>query len=121
MTCTSYCVQIEEIYDAMIRLAYEVLPENRRVVNAYINITWHVVTVFVQSIKREEGTGELKSKFGSHVAAEEARLRRNFEDINYRIDSSDTFRVISAEGRIEMVSKAVYDAIPHMILTRIRV
>lgn len=121
MTCTSYCVQIEEIHDAMIRLAYEVLPENQRAISAYIDITWHLVTVFVQSIKREEGTEELKSKFGSHVAAEEARLRRNFEDINYRIDNSDTFRVISGEGRIEMVIKAIYDAIPRMILTRIRV
>jgi hypothetical protein len=106
MTCTTYCVKIEEIFDAMIRLAYEVLPENRRGVNLYIASTWHFITVFVQSIKREKGTEELRAKFESHVAAEEARLRRNFEDLNYRIDDSDTLRVIAGEGRIEMVIKS---------------
>jgi hypothetical protein len=107
MTCTTYCVKIEEIFDAMIRLAYEVLPENRRGVNLYIASTWHMITVFVQSIKREKGTEDLRTKFESHVTAEEARLRRNFEDLNYRIDDSDTLRVIAGEGRIEMVIKFV--------------
>ena len=119
MTCTTYCVKIEEIFDAMIRLAYEVLPENRRLVNFYVGATWHLVTVFAQSIKREKGTDELRSKFESHVAAEEARLLRNFEDLNYRIDDSDTLRVIAGEGRIEMVIESARGFVSRMILMRV--
>ena len=103
MTCTMYCKKIEEIFDAMIRLAYEVLPENRKVVNAYITAVWTHVTVFTQSIARDEGTEDLKTKFESYVTAEEARLHRNLEDIKYDIDSYDTVQVIAGEGRVEMV------------------
>ena len=103
MTCTTYCKRIEEIFDAMIRLAYRVLPENRTGVNSYISNVWRVVTVFVQSIKREEGTEDLKSKFESYTAAEEARLQRNLEDIKYDIDNWDTTQLIAGEGRIGTV------------------
>ena len=108
MTCTTYCKKIEEIFDAMIRLAYEVLPENRKGVSVYLMRVWSGVTALVQSIEREEGTEELRSKFESYVAAEEARLRRNFEDIKYHIDSSDGVQLVAGEGRIEMVSEAVW-------------
>ena len=105
MTCISYCEKIEEIFDAMIRLAGEVLPENRKEVNEYIYCVWKRVTVFVMSIKREEekDAEELKAKFGSYVIAEEARLHRNLEDIMYDIDSYDTVRLIAGNGRPETV------------------
>jgi len=103
MTCTAYCEKIEEIFDAMIRLTYEVLPENRKEVNEYVTMVWSVVTVFVQSIKREKGTEDLKSKFESYVAAEEAKLQRNLEDIKYDIDGYDTALLIAGEGRVETV------------------
>ena len=107
MTCTTYCEKIEEIFDAMIRLAYEALPENRKEVNRYIASVWTPVTVFVQSIKREKGPEELKSKFESYVTAEEARLQRNLEDIKYDIDSYDTIQLIAGDGRTEMVIEAL--------------
>ena len=92
----------------MMRLAYEALPENRKEVNRYIARVWTNVTVFVQSIKRDKGTEDLKSKFEPYVTAEEARLQRNFEDIKYDIDSYDTVQLIAGEGRAEMVIKTVY-------------
>ena len=103
MTCTAYREKIEEIFDAMIHLAYEVLPENRREVSSYIDTVWGPVTVFVRSIEREDGTEDLKSKFQSYVDAEEARLRKNFEDIKYDIDSYDTVQLVAGESRTEMV------------------
>lgn len=103
ITCTAYCIKIEEVFDGMIRLSSEVLPENRRFVRYYIHKAWKMMTVFVQSIKREEGLEELGVKFEPYVTAEEARIRRNLEDVKYRIDGSDTFQVIAGEGRIEMV------------------
>jgi hypothetical protein len=117
MACTTYCVKIEEILDAMIHLAHEVLPENQPSVEEYIHLVWGWVTVFVQSLKREKGTEGLMSKFESHVAAEEARLQRNLEDIKYQIDGSDTFRVIAGGGRVEMVIQAVRDTVYCAILT----
>lgn len=103
MTCTTYCVKIEEIFDAMIRIAYEVLPENRLLVTIYISAVWQLVTVFVQSIKREEGTEDLRSKFEPQAAAEEARLRMNLEDVKYQIDDPITFKLITGGGRVETV------------------
>jgi len=116
MTCTAYCEKIEEIFDGMMRLAYDALPENRREVNKYIARVWTNVTVFVQSINREEGTEELKSKFEPYVTAEEARLQRNFEDIKYDIDTYDTVQLIAGEGRAEMVIEAVYVPVSSPIL-----
>ena len=103
MTCTSYCEKIEEIFDAIINLADQVLPENRKEVNEYISYIWGHVTVWVRSIKREKGTEELRSKFESHVSAEEARLHRNLEDIMYDIDSYDTVKLVAGNGRPEAV------------------
>ena len=117
MACTKYCVKIREIIDAMIRLAPEVLPENQESVNYFINMTWNRVKVFVQSIKGGEGTEELWLKFKPYVAAEEARLQRNLEDLRYQIDGSDTVRVISGEGRIETVIKAFCDTASYAHLT----
>lgn len=117
MTCTVYCKKIEEIFDAMISLAPDVLPENQRIINERIDWAWTVVTPFVQSIERDEGTNELRSKFESHFTAEEARLQRNLEDINYRIDDSDMLRVIAGEGRIEMVISVSHNVTPRAILT----
>lgn len=103
MTCTSYCEQIEEIFDAMMRLSGDVLPENRKGVNEYIADVWDEVIIFARSIKWERGTEELTEKFRSHVAAEEARLQKNFEDIKYDIDSYDSVSLISGHGRVETV------------------
>jgi len=102
MTCTGYCIKIEETFDAMIQLSDEVLPENRRGVTEYIWNTWMEVTIFTRSIKWEEGTDEFRAKFQSHVDAEEERLRKNLEDIKYSIDSYDSVPLIS-HGRIEAV------------------
>ena len=103
MTCTSYCEKIDEILDAMIRIADEVLPENRKEVNAYIAHVWETVVVWVRSIKKEQGTEELRTKFESHVIAEEARLHRNLEDIKYDIDSYDTVKLVAGNCRPEAV------------------
>jgi hypothetical protein len=121
MTCTTYCAKIEEIFDAMIRLSGEVMPENRQAVYRYIDSVWRRVIQFVRSFKDEGGTEELRSKFESYVAAEESRLRRNFEDINYRIDSPDTVQLVSGEGRLETVMKTVLTAVSCALLTRTRV
>jgi hypothetical protein len=103
MTCTSYCEKIEEIFDAMIRLSDEVRPENRRDVSGYIDTAWMEVTTFTKSIKWERGADNLKEKFQSHVATEEARLQKNLEDIKYDIDDYESVRLISGRGRIETV------------------
>ena len=103
MASTSYCEKIGVIFDAMIHLSDEVLPENRKEVNEYICYVWEEVNTFTRSIKLEKGTEELRTKFKSHVDAEEARLQKNFEDIKYDIDSYDSVQLISGHGRVETV------------------
>lgn len=87
----------------MIRLSDEVLPENRTVVNEYIDEVWQEAIRFVRSFKWEKGTEDLGAKFQSHTTAEEARLQKNLEDIKYAIDSHEVVRLISGHGRIETV------------------
>lgn len=116
-----YCEKIEEMFDAMVPLYYESLPENRDRAGNYIYDVWKTLAVFVRSVKREKGTDELRSKFESHVAAEEARLRRNFEGIKYRIDGPDEIRLISEHGRLETVIELTCLSISHTILTWTRV
>ena len=103
MTCTSYCEKIEEIFDAMIRLADEVLPENRRGLIEYLSFFWRVVTVWVGSVKRGWCIQELEDKFKSYVIAEEAKLHRDLEHIKYDIDCLNTVRIISGNSRPETV------------------
>ena len=87
----------------MIRLSDEVLPENRKQVNDYIGNVWPEATIFVRSFRWEKGTEDLRTKFRSHVDAEEARLQKNLEDIKYDIDSDDVVHLISGNVRIETV------------------
>lgn len=103
MTSTGYCEKIEEIFDAMISLSDEVLPENRTAVNEYIDDVWQEVIVYVRSLKWENGTEGLRERFESYVTREEERLRRNLDDMGYNIDSHDVVRLISGSGRIETV------------------
>ena len=103
MTCTSYCKKIEEIFDAMIRLSDEVLPENRMGVNEYIGYAWVEVGIFTRSIQLEEGTEKLRARFQSYVDAEEERLRKNFEAIKYDLDGYDSVHLILEHGRIDAV------------------
>ena len=98
-----YCKRIEEIFDAMVPLTRKILPENQRRVGDYVLEAWRKFSVFVKSIKREEYTDELKSKFESRIIDQEDRIRRNFEVTNYRVDGADTIRVISGDGRLETV------------------
>lgn len=87
----------------MIRLSEVVLPENRTVVNEYIDGVWHETITFVRSFKWQKGTEELGTRFQSYTTAEEARLQKNLEDIKYGIDSHEVVRLISGHGRIETV------------------
>ena len=103
MTCTSYCKKIEEIFDAIIHLAGEVLPENRQELNEYISVVWDRIMTWVRSISREEGTEELRSKFESYLIVEEVKLHRNLEEVLYDIDSYDTVKLIAGKGRVETV------------------
>ena len=103
MACTSYGKKIEDIFDAMIRLSDEVLPENRKGVNDYICGVWTEVCIFTRSIEWEEGTDEFMAKFQSHIDAEEEKLRENLEDIKYDIDSYESARLVSGHGQIETV------------------
>ena len=103
MTCTSYCEKIEEIFDVMIRLSDEVLPENRKEVDEYINNVLEEVAILARSIKWERGKDDLMVKYQSHVVTEEARLQKNLEDIKHNIDGYDSVRLISGQGRTETV------------------
>ena len=111
MTCTSYCEKIEEIFDAMIRLADEVLPENRKELIEYLSSVWGPVMVWVGSTGsgwvRSTKSGwviqELRGKFNSYVIAEEAKLHRDLEGIKYDISCLDTVRLIARNTRPETV------------------
>lgn len=103
MTCTSYCEKIDEIFDAMIRLTDEVLPENRKELIDYLSYVWGASMVWVGSIKRRQAIQEIGDKFESYVIAEEERLHRDLEEIKYDIGSVETVMLIARNSRPETV------------------
>ena len=103
MTCTNYCKKIEEIFDGMIRLSDEVLPENRKAVNKYICDVWMEGAIFTRSIKWEGGSEELRARFQPHIDAEEERLRKNLEDVKYNFYTYDAVHLVSGNRRNETV------------------
>ena len=62
---------------------------------------------------------ELRSKFESHVTAEEVKVQRDFEDIKYSIDSYDMVQLIAGEDRLETVIEDVYTPASSTILNQI--
>ncbi|KAH9045946.1 hypothetical protein EDB84DRAFT_1633013 [Lactarius hengduanensis] len=98
-----YADKIEELCAKMEGVRAEVLPPNRGFIDDYFTYGWdtvHTLTAAVTSLQPEPGPST-SDKFKSYLEAEEARLSTNLKAVDYVIDGTDTFTLITGMGRIE--------------------
>ncbi len=98
-----YAKKIEDLFAKMKGMRSVVYAPNREAVDGYFAYVWgpiHALTAAVLSQSSE--SGDLK-KFKSYLDAEEHRLRKNLQAINYIIDGVDIIPLIAGKGRIEKV------------------
>ncbi|KAJ7693840.1 hypothetical protein B0H17DRAFT_981213 [Mycena rosella] len=100
-TMARYAGKIRELLAKMFALRLNVLPQNRHVVNQYLDNIYRGVTTLHSGLNECYINEGLQEKFDSYVVAEEARLRGNLEAISYDIDAANTLSLISGAGRIE--------------------
>jgi hypothetical protein len=98
-----YAKRIEELFAKMEGVRAVVLHPNREAIDDYFNFVWepvHSLTAAVISLPLEPSNPE---KFKPYLEAEEARLDAHLKSVDYIIDGTDTFTLITG-GRIEKVS-----------------
>jgi hypothetical protein len=99
-----YANKLEHLFAKMEGVRTTVLPPNREAVDLYFKWVWapvHTLTAAVLSLSSGIDDSE---KFKSYLEAEEARLGKNLDAVNYVIDGIDTLTLITGVGRIEKVS-----------------
>ncbi|KAI9438366.1 hypothetical protein H4582DRAFT_1815213 [Lactarius indigo] len=98
-----YAEKIEELCAKMEGIRAEVLTPNREFIDDYFTYGWdtiHTLTAAVISLQPEPGPNT-SDKFKLYLEAEEARLSANLKAVDYIIDGTDTFTLITGVGRIE--------------------
>ena len=86
---------------------FAILPkipkENVNSINEYLQSVYPgIVTLQMSVTPCSIGEG-LQAKFKSYVEAEESRMKRALEQVEYHIDATDTLALITGPGRIEQV------------------
>jgi hypothetical protein len=86
-----------------------VLPPNREAVDGYFEIVWRVVHTLTAAVisqySSQYSEPDDSKRFKSYLEAEEARLGKTLQKVNYIIDEVDTVPLIAGVGRIEKVSR----------------
>ncbi|KAJ7262295.1 hypothetical protein B0H12DRAFT_1105150 [Mycena haematopus] len=98
---TIYATKIRELIAKMFALRTRVLPANRTSVNSYLETIYHGVTSLESGLAPCYVNEALQERFRDYVEAEETRLRRNLEAVDYDLDAANTLTLVTGEGRIE--------------------
>jgi len=94
---------IRDIIEKMFLILPKIRLENRSPVNNYLALVDRLVTSLQTSLGAWDIDEHLQERFTSYIKAEEARLKRNLEDVHYNIDAMNTLVLITGPGRIERV------------------
>lgn len=95
---------IKKILDEMFFILPWLCPENRASAREYLSEIWIIVMSLVTSFEgRHQYSVFLQEKFGGYIAKEEERIKRNLEQVKYRIDDVETLYMIAGFGRLEKV------------------
>ncbi|KAJ6499432.1 hypothetical protein C8R45DRAFT_115543 [Mycena sanguinolenta] len=98
---TIYATKIRELIAKMFALRTRVLPANRTAVNSYLETIYNGVTSLESGLAPCYVNEALQERFKDYVEAEEARLRRNLEAVDYDLDAANTLTLVTGQGRIE--------------------
>lgn len=90
----------------MFDMRHNVLPENRYMVDDYLNNVWVDGAKILESLQPAKAIlAHLEHKFAGYVAFEEGRIHKNLEGVRYNIDAVDTVVTMTGPGRLENVSR----------------
>lgn len=82
----------------------DIVPENRQGVDYYLSKVWMIGFELCSSLRYSPELPEgFADKFTKYVSFEEARIRKNLEDLNYDIDALETVYIVVGPGRVEKV------------------
>jgi hypothetical protein len=98
-----YAQKIETLFAKMEGVRTSLLPPNRAAFDDYFQSVWifvHTLTAAVSSLSVGLDDPE---KFKLYLEAEERRLGKNLQAVDYVIDGIDTLTLITGGGRIEKV------------------
>ncbi|KAF7376029.1 hypothetical protein MSAN_00017700 [Mycena sanguinolenta] len=98
---TIYATKIRELIAKMFALRTRVLPANRTAVNSYLETIYQGVTSLESGLAPCFVNEALQERFKDYVEAEESRLRRNLEAVDYDLDAANTLSLVTGQGRIE--------------------
>lgn len=95
---------IKDTIDDMFSLLPLIHPRNQTYAREYLSEIWQIVMTLVLSFEgRREYAKVLRDKFGDYIVGEEERIRKNLDQLNYRVDSVETLYIILGPGRLEKV------------------
>ncbi|KAK7683623.1 hypothetical protein QCA50_013461 [Cerrena zonata] len=98
---TRYMEKINRIMDLMYALRPRILPGNRYDIDYYLSKVWPTIVDISSGLQASELPEELHEKFLPYMEYEEARIKRNLQDIRFDIDALDTVYVVAGHGRLK--------------------
>jgi hypothetical protein len=95
--------RIREIFRDMFRLRHDLLPQNREFAGAYLQKVWEGVETYCEGLRKCPQNTLMLEKFEDYFNNEEARLKKNLNDVKYHIDDLEGLSLVAGPGRIEKV------------------
>ncbi|KAI0265382.1 hypothetical protein BC834DRAFT_825189 [Gloeopeniophorella convolvens] len=97
----NYAKSIEHLWSKMDGMHTAVLAPNRDSVARYQIYVWRLVHKLTATLTDSDPDTTYLDRFQSPITAEEERLKKNLEAVDYVIDGLDTLKLIIGEGRLE--------------------
>ncbi|KAL6303383.1 hypothetical protein BKA93DRAFT_735065 [Sparassis latifolia] len=101
LAASAYKTRIDELLSKMFSLRPHIHPANRFAVESYLNSVWANVAKLTSSLQSCTAAESLQARFRNYWEAEDQRIRRNLEDVRYRLEDMSTVTLVAGKGRIE--------------------
>ncbi|THH02008.1 hypothetical protein EW026_g787 [Hermanssonia centrifuga] len=102
ISAASYREQIRRLFAQMFAMRSKILPENRRLVDNYLQKVWSSGVKLVEALQPVNNVpSHIKAKFLPYVQYEEERIAQNLDGIKYNVDALDTVYMVIGPGRLE--------------------
>jgi hypothetical protein len=94
---------INEMLNEMLSLVPLLLPENKHDARKYLESSWEKIVTVTASLESKWSSEFLEKMFKDYIQDEADRIRRNLEDVKYKIDEVDTLYLVTGPDCIEKV------------------
>ncbi|PCH42592.1 hypothetical protein WOLCODRAFT_102387 [Wolfiporia cocos MD-104 SS10] len=100
-TSTLYRDRIHALFGEMFKLKSSVHDANRYIVDEYLNDIWQPVTLLTSSLQSLALPENVQARFQDYIEAEEQRLWKLLQRVQYHLDDQNTLLLVTGLGRIE--------------------